>query len=653
MMRFKPKKSAQEAPINAELPDECLALIFGALQSPKDRVNCSLVCTRWLWLVASIPRPRVELDQEKTTIAVHRPRPDKSNQCKLSGKKVSDRKLALSAVIYGPKLRKLDLHDLSFDRGISALGLEALSTQCPLLDSLTLSHSKDLSSQWLCMMAQRCSRLLNIQIKACPRISDPGIVAVMTRCQHMKQLHVSRCRRVTGAGWLFGKNAAWKELTKLRLEDCKCLGDIPGLATSVSGVGISTRSSMLHEGANVTPGDESDGSAASEKEALGCVRSPTGTSGMPPDAGAVPLLFDVQGGTRTTVLETANGHAFADLRGFPTAAVPALLEKETGQSEGGDSVQVPAPVGLRAELRWDVPMGASLPKLELVEFRELPMFSDLALETLVRQAPVVRHLTMAGNLGCGKEGLERLAGLGRQLTYLCMMSMPVEDAGFSVIIHSCRTFKDIKLKDLQNLTEKGIGEILVNCPALKRLRVSKCPRILDAKLKPAIIGNGNHLLNTVRSLGFKDMPGVGDLSLQAIGSVCPSLESLSLTRCAKVTDKGLQYIVKRQNGNRLKKLGMKGCMVTDKTLKEVGSCCPLLRNLDVINCAKITKSGLLAISGGCQSLLEVRIPKHFQQQVEQEFIKRNVKVEYSEQDNLSVGPSRSWRNVLCNLFIFA
>jgi hypothetical protein len=95
---------------------------------------------------------------------------------------------------------------------------------------------------------------------------------------------------------------------------------------------------------------------------------------------------------------------------------------------------------------------------------------------------------------------------------------------------------------------------------------------------------------------------------------------------------------------------VKGCNVTNATLSAIASSCTALTNLDVIGCSNITKSGISSIVHGCAALKEIRLPRRFKE-MEVQFKSRNVKVEYSEQDvNMSTGPNRTWRSILCALF---
>lgn len=98
----------------------------------------------------------------------------------------------------------------------------------------------------------------------------------------------------------------------------------------------------------------------------------------------------------------------------------------------------------------------------------------------------------------------------------------------------------------------------------------------------------------------------GDEGLAAIGECCKRLEDLNLRFCEGLTDAGLVQLV-NGCGRTLKSVGIAACArITDISLEAVGSNCKSLDTLsldsDVIN-----NEGFLAVAKGCRQLKVLKL----------------------------------------------
>lgn len=99
-----------------------------------------------------------------------------------------------------------------------------------------------------------------------------------------------------------------------------------------------------------------------------------------------------------------------------------------------------------------------------------------------------------------------------------------------------------------------------------------CEGLTDAGLIKLVDGSGK----TLKSISLAACANVTDTSLEAVGSRCRSLESLSLDS-EFIHDKGVLAVA--QGCPQLKVLKLQCVNVTDGALQGVGTCCLLLELL--------------------------------------------------------------------------
>lgn len=86
-----------------------------------------------------------------------------------------------------------------------------------------------------------------------------------------------------------------------------------------------------------------------------------------------------------------------------------------------------------------------------------------------------------------------------------------------------------------------------------------------------------------------------------VGSGLSSLQSLDVSYCRKITDKGLSAIA--EGCSDLHVLRLAGCrFVTDKTLLTLSINCRNLEELCLQGCSNITDTGLMSLANGCKRI---------------------------------------------------
>ena len=129
------------------------------------------------------------------------------------------------------------------------------------------------------------------------------------------------------------------------------------------------------------------------------------------------------------------------------------------------------------------------------------------------------------------------------------------DQGLAVVGECCKELQELNLRFCEGLTDKGLVELAISRgKSLKVLGIAACAKI-------------------------------SDISLEAVGSHCRSLETLSLDS-EFIHNKGLFAVAE---GCRLLKVLKLQCInVTDEALEAIGTCCLLLELLALYSFQRFT-----------------------------------------------------------------
>ncbi|KAM7278494.1 hypothetical protein ACFE04_005628 [Oxalis oulophora] len=184
------------------------------------------------------------------------------------------------------------------------------------------------------------------------------------------------------------------------------------------------------------------------------------------------------------------------------------------------------------------------------------------------------------------------------------------------------SLKTLNLSRSTGLTHSGLEILMRACVDLQRLDVSHCRGYGDREA--AAISFASEL----RELTMDKCLGISDVGLARIVISCYKLEKLSLRWCmrisdlvihllcnkcpqlncldfsySKVTSESLRSVALLSN---LETLAMVGCrFVDDDGLKFLENGCPLLQEIDVSRCARITSAGLISVIKNHPALLHL------------------------------------------------
>ncbi|PIA32403.1 hypothetical protein AQUCO_04500187v1 [Aquilegia coerulea] len=128
----------------------------------------------------------------------------------------------------------------------------------------------------------------------------------------------------------------------------------------------------------------------------------------------------------------------------------------------------------------------------------------------------------------------------------------------------------------------------------------------DIRLASITVGTGScGGLGKLIIRGSNSTRGVTNVGLSAIARGCPSLRALSLWNVPSIGDEGLIEIVK--GCNKLEKLDLSQCLISDKSLIATANNCPNLNQITIESCPRIGNEGLQAVGKCCLNLQSISI----------------------------------------------
>ncbi|KAJ0092895.1 hypothetical protein Patl1_25504 [Pistacia atlantica] len=234
--------------------------------------------------------------------------------------------------------------------------------------------------------------------------------------------------------------------------------------------------------------------------------------------------------------------------------------------------------------------------------------SDDVLALLADSFSKLENLTLAFCPGIDDSGLISVAHKCMHLKSLVLeavgklvkMGCSVGDYAIAALGKCCKQLEDLTLCSCKELTDEGLADLTLGCgKSLKSLSVALCVNITDLSLEAV----GSHC-KSLETLSL-DSDSIHDKGVLAVARGCPLLKVLKL-QCVNVTDEALIAVGTHCLSLELLELNTFR-RFTDKSLCAIGNGCKRLKNLSLSDCPFLTDLGLEAIAAGCKELTNLEI----------------------------------------------
>jgi hypothetical protein len=200
------------------------------------------------------------------------------------------------------------------------------------------------------------------------------------------------------------------------------------------------------------------------------------------------------------------------------------------------------------------------------------------------------------------------------------LALQGEDALSDVASH-CTNLQVLKLTGCINLPAQSVQAIVIHCPKLKDLDLSKCKLLLDDALLFELASSCRQQLLSLNlnlsrfedksssSLKTTSSPKITSKGINRLAKSCNSLHSLRLCGVGQhVTETGLMEFARRCTSLQTLDLSQ-WRHLTNSVMNTITSYCPLLRMLILNDCPQLSDATLFAIAKNCTQLEVLKVCK--------------------------------------------
>ncbi|WVZ11040.1 hypothetical protein V8G54_015570 [Vigna mungo] len=231
---------------------------------------------------------------------------------------------------------------------------------------------------------------------------------------------------------------------------------------------------------------------------------------------------------------------------------------------------------------------------------ESTCLTDTGLSSLGEGFPKLHRLGLIWCSNVSSDGLTSFARKCSSLKALDLQGCYVGDQGLAAVGQFCKHLENLNLRFCEGLTDSGLVDLAVGVgKSLKSLGVAACAKITDISMEA--VGSNCCSLETL-SL---DSEFIHNKGLLAVAQGCPVLKVLKL-QCINITDDALKAV--GTSCLSLELLALYSFQrFTDKGLRAIGNGCKKLKNLTLIDCYFLSDKGLEAIATGCKELTHLEV----------------------------------------------
>ncbi|PPD79230.1 hypothetical protein GOBAR_DD23846 [Gossypium barbadense] len=581
--RFEKKKSSIEV-----LPDECLFEILRRLPGGQERSSCACVSKRWLTIVSNIRSNEIRDSKTTQALDLNYESTDKKGgdvsevededvaggylSRSLEGKKATDVRLAAIAVGTAGRggLGKLFIRGSNSSRGVTTVGLRAISRGCPSLRVLSLWNLATVGDDSLCEIAEGCHQLQKLDLCHCPAITNESLLALAKGCPDLTDLTIEGCANIGNEG-IQAIARCCPNLKSVSIKDCALLGD-QGIASLLTSASYSL-SKLKLQALNIT-----DVSLA--------VIGHYGKAVTDLSLASLPNV------TEKGFWVMGNGHGLQKLKSFTVKACHGVTDLGLEAIGKGCPNLKQFCVGKCAFLSDNglvsfAKAAGSLESLELEECHRVTQFGFFG--SLINCGAKFKAISLMNCLGIKdlNVGLPPLPPC-ESLRSLSIRNCPgFGDASLAALGKLCPQLQNVELSGFHGITDVGFLPLLESCEAgLVKVNLSGCPNLGDKVVCKMADLHG-------RTLEMLNLDGckISDAGLVAIAENCRLLSDLDVSKCT-ITDSGIAALA-CSNLIDLQILSVSGCnLVSDKSLPSLGKLGQTLLGLNLQQCKAISSGAV-------------------------------------------------------------
>ncbi|XP_067445561.1 F-box and leucine-rich repeat protein 13 isoform X1 [Thunnus thynnus] len=197
--------------------------------------------------------------------------------------------------------------------------------------------------------------------------------------------------------------------------------------------------------------------------------------------------------------------------------------------------------------------------------------------------------------------------------------------GFRYISAGCPSLKEIVINDMPTLSDSCVLALIARCRCLSAISLFDAPHLSDiafkaiaegAKLKTFCTEGNNQITDlslkalcssshSLRRLHAAECPRISDASLKAVAAL-RNLQQLDISRCNKVSDRGIYYLIEGSSFTKLRELNVSYCNhITDTSVMRIAKRMCKLYHLNLSYCERLTDMALEWLSGSSVRSLDV------------------------------------------------
>jgi F-box/leucine-rich repeat protein 14 len=266
-------------------------------------------------------------------------------------------------------------------------------------------------------------------------------------------------------------------------------------------------------------------------------------------------------------------------------------------------------------------------KLQVLALEGLVQISDDGLAQIAEKCTQLQQVNVSK---CPNITHATLAAIARRNPYLNTLGMAGTSVGDEAISLICSAMQDsgcgkvltsLDISGCRDLTDLGVNCMAEVCPALLRLNMSGLSRVSDVGVR-SVCANCWHLqyLNVEDIFLLRDdafwFSATYDGRRAANENMLVSLQTLNMTDCSNLTDRGIEGLAERCR--RMDVLILQGCdKITDTSLRQIAdaaictsSSTPMSDTIHTLNlsyCTAITGAGILALLPVCACLEDLNL----------------------------------------------